>query len=160
MSPVNRKPFRKHIASELESALVGVGKPAQVVYPYQISDFNHQFPVVTVSAASSEHPNTTLYGEEGAVFDFAIDVFVAYSLEKEGWTALNSEDELDDIEQIVADWVCQKGGSKTKDPLTGVGWTSLAYAGRTDSTIPLIDIGGGVYRQERIILRVDIQGAL
>lgn len=159
MSVVNRKPFRAQIASELSALLVGTGKLAEALYAGQVADFGGKSPVVVISSAGSARPNDSGYVGQGATLIFAVDVLTKYSDVKRGWDELNSEDALDDIEQIIADWVLQ---NSARAPVAGesVAWTNLSYAGRTDAELPPLRIGGEDYRCERISLRVEIQGAL
>ncbi len=159
MSVVNRKPFRAQIASELSALLVGVGKPAEALYAGQVAKFGGKSPVVVISSAGSERPNDSGYGAQDAVLLFAVDVLTKYSDAQRGWDELDSEDALDDIEQIIAEWVLQ---NSARPPVAGssVAWTNLSYAGRTDAELPPAQVGGEEYRCERISLRVVIQGAL
>lgn len=159
MSVANRKPFRAQIASELTAVLVGVGKPAQALFAGQVADFGGLWPAVVVSSAGSDRPNDSGYAAQGTALLLNVDVFIKYSDTAENWDELNSEDALDDIEQIVAEWVLQNA---TRAPVAGsaVAWTNLTYSGRTDAEIPPVQIGGEEYRRERISLRVEIQGAL
>lgn len=159
MAVANRKPFRAQIASELAAVLVGAGKPAQSLFAGQVADFGGLWPAVIVSSAGSERPNDASYAGQNTTMLFDVDVFIKYSDKAEGWDELKSEDALDDIEQIVAEWVLANG---TRAPQVGsaVAWTNLEYAGRTDAEFPPAFIGGEEYRHERISLRVEIQGAL
>lgn len=159
MPVVNRKSFRAQIASELTALLVGTGKPAQSLYAGQVADFGGLWPAVVVSSAGSERPNESSYVAQTSTLLFDVDVFIKYSDEADGWDELDSEDALDDIEQIIADWVLQ---NSTRAPQAGsaVAWTNLSFAGRTDAELPPAEIGGEEYRHERISLRVEIQGAL
>ncbi len=158
MSVANRKAWRAQIASELAAVLAGAGKPAQALYAGQVADFDGLYPVVVVSSGGSDR-----LGDNGSA-QFAglylnVDVFVRYSDKANNWDELKSEDALDDIEQIVAEWV-QANGNRPPVAGSSIAWTNLAYVGRTDAERPPALIGGQEYRWERISLRVDIQGAI
>jgi len=159
VSVANRKGFRAQIASELTTVLVGSGKPAQALYAGQVADFGGLWPTVVVSSAGSERPNDASYRGQQTGLLFDIDVFVKYSNAANSWDELDSEDALDDIEQIIAEWVLANG-SRTPAAGSAIAWTNLTYTGRTDAELPPAFIGGEEYRHERIGLRVDIQGAI
>lgn len=154
MSNANRKDIRAAIAADLTAALV----PAlvDVVYAGQVADFKHQSPAVVVSSAGSDRTNET-YATQGTVLFVDVGVFVLYSDAEHGWSELDAENRLDDIETAVSEWVAM---NPNRAPSGGVGWTDLAYAGRTGADIGPASLGGQDYRYEQISLRVTIGGAV
>lgn len=154
MTVANRRTWRAAIASDLATALVPTY--AQALYAGQVADFGSQSPVVIVSSAGSDRPNDS-YATQGTVLFFNLDVFVLYADSDNGFDEMDAEDALDDIEAAVAEWVL---ANATRTPSNGIGWTELAYAGRTGADIGPATIGGQEYRREQIGLRVTIQGAV
>jgi hypothetical protein len=139
-----RKDARLHLAGLLEAALVGNGKPAQAVYPYQVGDFRGQTPVVVVASGPAEHlPNG--FGCSKASFQLLVYVFVAYAAAG-GWTEEQAEDALDDIEAIIADVIGANGRTDA--------WVQIGYSGPTQPD-PVV-IGGVEYRRELITLDVQV----
>lgn len=140
----NRETARDALVTLLNTALVGSGLPASVVYGYQVGDFGGLSPVVVVSSAGSERNDLTSLG--GMVtFRYTIDVFVTYT-DGGSWQEDDAEDRLDLIEKAIWD-TCQANQVATN-------WQSLDYDGKTqcDSMI----IGGQEYRVERIPIAVTV----
>lgn len=151
MAVINRKAYRQLVASELTPLLVGSGLPCEAVYDYTAPAFEAQSPVVTVESMASGRAT-----DQSGRFDcsevlIAVQVFVAWSDAKSDYYSEDSEDALDDIEQIVGQWVNDNGSRATGAAM----WTNLKYAERT--SISLLDnVGGLAYRQEQIVLRFTV----
>ncbi len=140
-----RKAARLKLAELLAPALVGAGKPAQVVYPYRRGDFAGQSPAVAVTGGPATHePNG--FGCSKAAFQLLVFVFVLYADPASGWTEAHTEDALDEIEAIIAEVV--EANSRTE------AWTQIAYAGPTQPD-PVV-IGGVEYLRELITLDVQV----
>lgn len=140
----SRKTVRTALATLLQTALVGTGKPAQAVYAYRVGDFGGQFPVVCLGASGASHSAMTLQGGR-AVFGIDVYVFVLYS-DGSAWTETQAENALDDIEQIIADTVNANR--------SGASWRALSFNG--ESEIDITVIGGKDYWREVIPIKVEV----
>lgn len=148
---INRKAYRQVVADELTPLLVGTGLPCQAVYGYTAPTFDAQSPVVTVESMSSGRDTDRSGRFDASEMLFAVMVFVAWSDAKNAYYTDDSEDALDDIEQIIGQWVNDNGSRATGAAM----WTNLKYAERT--TVGMSEnIGGLVYRQEQIVLRFTV----
>ena len=139
---INRETVREQFASLLSSALVGVGKPAEVVYSYQVGDFKGKSPVVVVTSAGSDRGSPLVKSE--TVFFLEVYAFVLYALEDGTWTEEQSEDRLDLLEKSIVDVINDANDSGT--------WQSVETNG--ESVIDSVEIGGDEYRYETIPIRI------
>ena len=89
-----RAAARKQLATLLEAALVGTGKPAQTVYPYQVGDFKGATPVVAVTSGPMRRRLDSMGDCWRKSFQLLVYVFVAYS-DSAGWTEDMAEDAID-----------------------------------------------------------------
>ena len=96
-----RAAARKQLATLLEAALVGTGKPAQTVYPYQVGDFKGATPVVAVTSGPMRRRLDSMGECWRKSFQLLVYVFVAYS-DNAGWTEDLAEDAIDAIEDGIA----------------------------------------------------------
>lgn len=141
---VNRETIRDAMATLLNTALVGTGLPAQVVYGYRVGDLAGQSPVVVVSSAGSERPRFVADGGRTRVY-LQVDVFVLYS-DESSWGEDEAEDRLDLIEKTIADTV--HANQVTTN------WQAADYAARTERID--VEVGGLEYAREMIPLRVEV----
>jgi len=143
---VNRETVRDALTTLLDTALTGVGNPAQAVYGYQIGDFQGQSPVVVVSSAGSERLKFQLSGQRSLLY-FNVYVFVLYS-DQDTWGEDDAEDRMDLIEKEIADVL--------RDNRNTSNWTDIQLEGR--STLDAIAIGGTEYRREVMEIRAEVVG--
>jgi len=143
---VSRETVRDAVATLLEAALVGVGKPAQAVYNYQIEDFGEQSPVVVVSSGPSHRGR--LDSKELGDTAFAIDIyaFVLYATEDGTWTEANSEDSLDGLEKAIIDALVDGFDSQPWLFVDMPDW----------SLVQPIMIGENEYRRESVTLIIGV----
>lgn len=146
MAMVNRETVRDAMATLLNTALVGTGLPAQIVYNYRVGDLAGQSPVVVVSSAGSERPRFTPQGGRTRVY-LQVDVFVLYS-DESNWGEDEAEDRLDLIETTIADTIHANQNTTS--------WDAVDYATRTERID--VEVGGLEYAREMILLRVEVFG--
>ena len=145
MISVTRKDVRTQFASLLSAALVGTGKPAQVVYSYRKGDLKGQSPVVVVSSLGSSRRSLTFQGLQ-PMYRLQVDVFVLYEDTAAGWTESDAENALDDIEKIVADVIAaNQVVANYWEGITPVDWSE-----RVD-----VSLGGVDYIREMTLLEFD-----
>lgn len=86
MSPANvqdRKIVRQALATLLQAALIGTGKPAQALYRYKPADFKGQSPVIVVTSASSERTKQAQVTRVASKVGMEIHTFVLYAEDPE-----------------------------------------------------------------------------
>lgn len=137
---INREAVRDQFAQLLSDALVGVGKPAEAVYNYQVGDLEGKSSVVVVTSAGSGRGSVVIAND--TILLLEVVTFVLYA--SENWTEAQSEDQLDLLEKSISDVVVDANDR-------GI-WQSVEFNG--ESTIDVIDIGGTDYRYEVIPLRI------
>ena len=143
-----REAARKQLATLLEAALVGSGKPAQAVYPYQVGDFKGATPVVAVTSGPMRRRLDSMGECWRKSFQLLVYVFVAYS-DDAGWTEAMAEDAIDAIEDGIAAVILA-------NPRTDA-WVTIYYddgATQLDGVV----IGGEEYRRELITFDVEAYG--
>lgn len=148
----NRETYRNAVATLLNAALVGTGKPAQIVYNYKIAKLDGQTPVVVVTTGgSSRGPRENLAYVPGRI-DIDIFNFVLYGVVSEvgavTWTAENSDDTLDLLEKSVLDVIMNYSG-----PYQNL-WSRWWVNG--DSEPDEVLMGSDIYRLERIPTSMEI----
>lgn len=142
MISTNRKDVRTTFAGLLSSALVGAGKPAQVVYGFRKGNIEGQTPVIVVSSLGTRRDQLSFQGT-APNYQIQVDVFVLYEDQAAGWTEQNAEDTLDDLDLGIAGVVQANQISAGKwDAITFTDWSE-----RTD-----VSIGGVEYIRESAIL--------
>ncbi len=151
---INRKDYREVVADELEALLVGSGKPLQALYGYAAPTFNRQSPVATVESVSSGRDDRTDANIDTSDLFIGVMLFAEYADAQEAYYSADSEDALDDAEQIVAQWVFDNRSRNPAPNATGATWIDLSYVTRTEKANVLI--GGITYRHEQIILRFTV----
>lgn len=139
---INRETVRDQFAQLLSDELIGVGKPVEAVYNYQVGDLEGKSSVLVVTSAGSNRGSVVVFNN--TIFLLEVVSFVLYS--SENWTEAQSEDQLDLLEKSVADVVVEANDSDI--------WQSVEFNG--ESTIDVIDIGGVDYRYEVIPLRITV----
>ena len=140
---LNRETVRDALATLLQVALVGSGKPVQAVYNYEISDFADQSPIVVVTCGGTVRERGTLGTSWRTLVDLRVHVFTLYALTDGTWTEAQSEDRADLIEKKIADVVLDNYSNTT--------WDELYFTGQTQVQ-PLV-LGGREYRMETISLK-------
>jgi hypothetical protein len=139
----NRKEARKYLASLIETAMVGEGKPVQAVFPYQAGDFGGQSPVVTVTSEGSSYDPLAFHNSVPTHW-LNIHTFILYSSGEE-WTEADCEDALDDVELALNELI--QDNNKATDV-----WNTIAVDERSKAGSVLI--GGVEYRTNVITVRV------
>lgn len=143
----NRELARDKLAELLTAALVGTGKPAEVVYGYRAATFDNKSPVVILTSFGSRRSNKI--AGAGAPWRtgclFALIALVAYAAGG-AWTEADAEDRLDLIDKTVADVI----GDNRSCAVGGVTyWDLLSYANPGDfSEIAFPTIGGVQWKSE------------
>ena len=152
--PVDRLVVRNALADLFTAELVGIGKPVQAVYPYQVADIGTNSPViiVTVSGSQRRNPEHSLRSASLVYLDVHVLVLYANPKATPAWTEEDSEDRLDLIEKSVTQVVIDNNGDDQKKP-----WMLLDFAGRTE--IEPVVIGGREYRYEVIPLSAEMLAA-
>lgn len=143
---INRKAYRKELASLANAALVGVGKPVQVVYDHTPYSIKGQTPVVIVAPIGTNR-KIGVVGTTSRVtaFNLNIYVYVAYAeVEDNTYTELQSADVLDDIEKAISDVLIDN----TRYDNNGVVWEDLKMRG--DTEVEEFVIGNTAYWRETI----------
>jgi hypothetical protein len=142
-TPISRRSIREAIAAGLQAACPS----AQAVYPYGISDFQSQWPVVRVMSRGSERPPITGAGMRSR-FTFLVDVWVLFRDADAGWTEQNAEDALDALEGEIVSWLTGHQGGEV--------WTSIYYNGA--STVDVVTIAGEPWLTEAIQVMAEVYG--
>ena len=103
MSLQSRKTIREQVAAGLTTALSSV-TPAPDVYDYMRTGFEGRSPIVRVWSESSDRPESVA---QMINTRFVIDVQVWVLVDENGTVAEQaaSEDTLDAIEYVIAEWV-------------------------------------------------------
>lgn len=159
MAGVNRKTYRQLLANEIGQALTNAGV-VQAVYPFRVGNFNGQSPVVTFTSAGSDRRQEITGGVDAETsLMFAIDVFVLYADQASNWTEANAEDAIDNIEQVVADWVMTNSDGLSRSEQGQTSWFDLVFNERsaTGSLLQAERLGGQEYRRERMTITVFIR---
>ena len=78
---ISRAPSRKHLASLLETALVGTGLPADAVIDHMIGDFGGASTVVVVASGPIERTIRGLGNCWNAKITLNVYVFVLYAMD-------------------------------------------------------------------------------
>lgn len=103
----NREAARDALATLLTAALVGTGKPVQAVYNYRLGKFSASPVVMVLSGGSYRKPRGMSSTKYENFFYLTVMVWIADADAASGWTELDVEDKLDDIEnriaQVIAD---------------------------------------------------------
>ncbi len=141
----SRETVRDALASLLNTALVGTGKPAQVVYGYPVADFQGQSPVVVLMSVGSERTMETMATRRQSVFHINVTSFTLYA-DGTSWTEADAEDQLDAIEAAIDQTIA--ANLVTND------WADIGYDG--PSQAGNATIGGEQYRFETIPLRITV----
>ncbi len=139
MSTTNRKIVRQAVGALMTAALTGAGKPVQVVFDHEVGDWGTQDPVCYVTGRGSlRHDDNDPLAKTAS---FALDMHVWVRYVKTGVTEADSENTLDDIEQLVNDTV--QGDTSSGSLLSHDG----------ESVVDALEIGGVEFRHEIIPLR-------
>lgn len=141
-----RETARDALATLLDAALVGTGKPAEAFYGYPVADFQQQSPVVVLRSAGSERSMETMATRRQSVLHFDIIAFTLYADATSSWTEADAEDKLDAIESVVDDTI--------QANLVTDNWADIGYDGK--SSTGNVTIGGEQYRYEVIPIRITI----
>lgn len=128
----NRQTARDTLAALITNEV----SAAQAVYPYLVSDFKGQSPVVVVASGGTMRMPFTLRGTRPEHY-LNVFYFVAYAQAGE-WTEQDSENKLDELAADVATLI--DASQKT------AAWSALTQVepSSTDTTV----IGGVEYRRE------------
>jgi len=153
-SVVSRETVRDALTAVFSAALVGSGKPAQVMYGYKAGDFQRQTPVVVLTAAGSDRMQLRPLPNANQVFYFELHLFTLYAVVKPSdnsfqWTDAQSEDNLDALEKAVSDVIVDYSDMRRTPHYA---WKQMFANDRT-----IIDeqiIGNDVYRHEQIDIAV------
>jgi hypothetical protein len=140
----SRETARDALATLLEAALVGSGKPCEAFYGYQVADFGGRSPIAMLVSDGSERDQQTMSTRRVSVFHFLIVSFTLYK--GASWTEAQSQDAMDSIEQIVDETLAA-------NLVNGTTWSDIGYDGKTSTGIVQI-LGGDSYRYESIPIRV------
>jgi len=151
-SVVNRETVRNSLAGMLSSALVGSGKPVQVVYSYKAAQLGGQTPVMVVASRGSRRaPQENLsYSPSVVLLDAFILVLygVVSSSGTISWSAENSDDSLDLVEKSAMEVILDNSGPN------GNIWNKLWLDGTSGIDEQLL--GSDIYRVERIPLAAEL----
>lgn len=149
MTVMNRETVRDKLADLLNTALVGSGLPAQVVYNYQVGDFDNMAPAVVVTSGPIQRQRQS-YGDcYRNLITLYVNVFVPYAEENGAWTEANAEDALDLIEKTIAETVL------ANNSVSGY-WNQCRYAPDEPTLLGGVVIGGVEYRREIISVEVTV----
>lgn len=148
---VDRKTLREALATLLTAELVGVGKPVDAVYSYQVSDFKGKSPVVFVTSAGAWRRNPEHSERPTSIAYLDVNILVLYSDGTTNWTEQHSEERLDLIEKTVGEVVANNSDNPAQP------WMFLDFAGRSEVTS--VVIGGKDYSWEIVPLQAVLWAA-
>jgi hypothetical protein len=141
----SRQTVRDALASLLNTALVGTGKPAQAFYGYPVADFQGQSPVVVLMSMGSERTMESMSTRRKSLFHITVTTFTLYS-DGTSWTESDAEDKLDAVEAVVDETIAAN--------LVTTDWADIGYDGRSEAGNATI--GGEQYRFETIPLEITV----
>ena len=144
---VDRTVVQNALATLLQAALVGTGKPAQAVYAYQVADIGTQTPVVIVTSPGSNRRNPFKSPRDTSLVYLDVHVLVLYASPADSWTEANSEAALNTIEKLINGVVADNDETAT--------WMHIDFAGQT--RIDPVIIAGKEYRYEVIPLVTEVR---
>ncbi len=145
MAIKTRKQCRGQLGSVLDTALTGEGNPAQDVYDYLKSDFNHQSPIVTVGSEGLEAFEQD-FEHWHPVYKYSINVYVTRNTATD-YTEEDVEDTLDDVTQAIYETL------ETNRVLAGW-WGDLAWL--EPSAVVPVTVGGDPYWWESVVVGIAV----
>jgi hypothetical protein len=117
---INRETVRDAFAALLNTALVGTGKPVQVVYGYPIGKIE-QTPTVCVASSGTARQRAGIGDSRwNSYFVLEVFTFVRDSDTAGSWTEAQVEDQLDLIDKYIADCVA--------DNRVNANWNNISFA--------------------------------
>lgn len=156
MRTPNRKDLRNALKASLDTTLAGPSKVAQIVYEYQVGEFNDTLTdgtaadvsiyVITSDGTDAQQNNAKFIGGESSLY-LNVHSFVLYEKENE-WTEHQSEDKIDDMSAAFIEW-CSDNADRRDEAILPP-WLELAILDR--SKVSGAFIGGKEYRQETFML--------
>jgi hypothetical protein len=141
---INRKVVREALASLIDGAF---GADWDVFSYRTAPTFNKARNIVVGSAGSKREIKGADAENADTSFRFSVYVFILYQDTANGWTAQNSEDELDATEKALADLFT--------DNIEAANWGRLSIEGDSDVQ-QLPDEAGRTFRREIITVRAEI----
>jgi len=134
----NRETGRDALVSLFAAALVGAGKPAQVIYGYLAGDFGGQSPVIVVASEGSDREQRAVTSRQKNLFYYTIYTFTPYAKKDSSWGEDDCEDRVDLLEKTIAEVIT---ANRSNDD-----WAFLELDGR--SVVDSVMIGGAEFRRE------------
>ena len=148
MTIKTREECREQLGGLLDTALTGAGNPAQDVYDYMKSDFNHLSPIVTVGSEGFSATEQDFDGNWTIVYYYSVNIFVTRKTAS-GYTEEDVEDKVDATMQATYETLLSNRS------LSGY-WGDLAIDGRSE--VMPAEIGGDPYWMETIPVAVTVYG--
>ncbi len=136
----NRETGRDALVNLFTAALVGTGKPAQIVYGYLAGDFGGQSPVVVVASEGSDREQRAVTSRQKNLFYYTIYTFVSYAKKGTNWGEDDCEDRVDLLEKNIAEIIAANRSNSY--------WAFLELDGR--SVVDSVIIGGEEFRRESL----------
>ena len=116
----SRQTAREHVATLLNTEMVGAGKPLQIVYDHEPETLTELPAIAVVSGGSARVQagiGTTRYRNE---FRLTLMTYVKDTDPNVGWTSDNVEDQLDNLDKELADVIADNRAVSGK-------WTYLGF---------------------------------
>lgn len=148
MAIKTRKQCREQLGILLDTALTGAGNPAQDVYDYMKSDFQHQSPIVTIGSEGFSAGEQDFDGNWTMTYYYSVNVFVTRNTAS-GYTEEDVEDLVDSVMQKTYETLLANRSLADY-------WNGLAIDGRSE--IMPAKIGGDPYWMETIPVALTIYG--
>lgn len=124
-SSTNRETVRDALATLLQSALVGTGKPVQEVTAYERGEIGAS-PLIMVLSGGSRRKQHGMNREKWKNhFRLVVRVIVKDADAGESWTEQNVEDSLDLIEKGIADVLADNRGASP--PTSAIPWNYITF---------------------------------
>lgn len=146
----SRKTVRKAFATLLQTEL---GSLVAVVYDHQADSLDEQSPAVTVTGGETDRTLTPGIMENSTIALY-VDIFVRYQQQSATppWTEADSEDRIDDIEQVVSNTVLKYGSNLEGDK--SYPWLLMVTSGQSNINPAIMD--GIDYRHESIRILCEV----
>jgi hypothetical protein len=149
MTATSRKAARSALATLLNTALVGSGKPLQVAYGYPPADFVES-PLLFIRSAGTITQRRGIGQTKGFNrFILEVVIYVAAANNDPGWTPAAAADALDDIEAGVREVILTNP--------TNAAWANLILADQVSEIYHLTADQAGGTPFDAEILRVEVE---
>lgn len=138
MAAITAEATRSAVIALLTPALIGLGKPAQIVIDGLTDDFGGVVPAVMIADAGTQRRARELTGTKyRSFFRFAILVWVSDANAAEGWTDALAANQISQIDAAIADTLAANRRTAA--------WNYIGHTEDYTEIEPIADKGGRSY---------------